>query len=70
MENSNMAYILERLTLWNVKFEKHDNHSVNVYGNFEGYSVVRDSKEKNYIEVDGKLITYEDFEDWLYLIKM
>ena len=64
-----MAYILGRLISWNIKFEKVDSKCVRVYGNFDGFSVVRESEQENYIEVDGRLIDYEDFEDWLYVIK-
>ena len=66
----NMVYILGRLISWNIKFEKADNKCVRVYGNFDGFSVVRESEQENYVEVDGKLMDYEDFEDWLYSIKM
>ena len=65
-----MAYILGRLISWNVKFEKVDNLTVRVYGNFDGFSVVRESKQENYVEVDERLMDYEDFEDWLYSIKI
>ena len=65
----NMAYILGRLISWNVKFEKVDNRCVRVYGNFDGFSVVRECKQYNYIEVDGRLMDYEDFENWIYEIK-
>lgn len=64
-----MAYILGRLISWNIKFEKVDSKCVRVYGNFDGFSVVRESEQENYIEVDGRLIDYENFEDWLYVIK-
>lgn len=64
-----MAYILGRLISWNIKFEKVDNKCARVYGNFDGFSVVRESEQKNYVEVDGRLMDYEDFEDWLYAIK-
>ena len=64
-----MAYILGRLISWDIKFEKVDSKCVRVYGNFDGFSVVRESGQENYIEVDGRLIDYEDFEDWLYAIK-
>ena len=63
-----MAYILGRLISWNIKFEKADNKCVRVYGNYDGFSVVRESEQENYVEVDGKLMDYEDFEDWLYSI--
>lgn len=65
-----MTYILERLTSWNVTFEKTDNKCVRVYGNYDGFSVVRESEQENYVEVDGRLMDYEDFENWLYSIKM
>ena len=64
-----MAYILGRLISWNVKFEKVDNFTVRVYGNFDGFSIVRESKQENYVEVDGGLMDYEDFETWIYEIK-
>ena len=41
-----------------------------MYGNFDGFSGVRESEQEKYIEVDGKLIDYEDFEDWIWSIKM
>lgn len=63
-----MAYILGKLISWNVKFEKVDNLTVRVYGNFDGFSVVRESKQEN-VEVDGRLMDYEDFENWIYEIK-
>lgn len=64
-----MAYILGRLISRNVKFEKVDNRCVKVYGNFDGFSVVRECKQDNYIEVDGRLMDYDDFENWIYEIK-
>ena len=67
--SKNMAYILGRLISWNVKFEKVDNRCVKVYGNFDGFSVVRECKQNNYIEVDGRLMDYDDFENWIYEIK-
>ena len=30
----------------------------------------KESEQENYVEVDGKLMDYEDFEDWLYSIKI
>ena len=50
-----MAYILGRLISWNIKFEKVDSKCVRVYGNFDGFSVVRESEQENYIEVEGLL---------------
>lgn len=63
-----MDYILGRLISWNVRYEKVTNKSINVYGNFDGFSVIREASD-GWIEVDGKLIDYEDFEEWLYEIK-
>ena len=63
-----MEYILGRLISWHVKFEKISNTSVLVYGNFDGFSVVRQAYD-GYVEVDGIIMDYEDFEDWIYLIK-
>ena len=65
-----MMYILGRLISWNVKFEKVDNGCVRVYGNFDGFAVIRKSEQENYVEVDGRLMDYEDFEDWIYSIKI
>lgn len=64
-----MTYILERLISWNIKFEKVDSKCVRVYGNYDGFSVVRESEQENYVEVEGRFMTYENFEDWLYSIK-
>lgn len=64
-----MTYILERLVSWNIKFEKIDSKCVRVYGNYDGFFVVRESEQENYVEVAGRLMDYEDFEDWLYGIK-
>lgn len=64
-----MEYILGKLNSWNINFEKFNSHCVRVYGNFDGFSVVRESEQENYVEVNGKLMTYEDFENWLYYIK-
>ena len=64
-----MAYILGRLISYGIKFEKIDYQTLRVYGNFEGYSVVRYAAiYGNNIEVDGKLFDEEEFENWLYSI--
>lgn len=47
-----MEYILGKLISWNVRFEKVDNHCVRVYGNFDGFSVVRESEQRNAIEIE------------------
>lgn len=64
-----MAYILGRLISWNVKFEKVDNVTVRVYGPFDAFSIVRESAQENYVEVDGQNMDYENFEDWIYETK-
>lgn len=64
-----MNYILQKLRSYNIRFEIVNNKCIRVYGNFNGYSVIRESNQKDYIEVDGKLITYNDFDKWLYQIK-
>lgn len=64
-----MEYILGRLISYNVKYEKVTNKSLRVYGNFKGFSVVREADD-GWVEVDGKLIDYEDFENWIYSIKI
>ena len=63
-----MEYILGRIISWNIEYEKVTDKSINVYGNFDGFSVIREGSD-GWIEVDGKLVDYEDFEDWLYSIK-
>lgn len=64
-----MEYILGRLISYGIKYEKVDYQTLRVYGNFEGYSVVRYAViYGNNIEVDGKLYDEEEFEDWLVAI--
>ena len=38
-----MEYILGRIISWNVKYEKVTDKCIRVYGNFEGFSVVREA---------------------------
>lgn len=64
-----MEYILGRIISWNVEYEKVTYKCIRVYGNFDGFSVIRENSD-GWIEVDGRLMDYEDFEDWLYRIKM
>lgn len=64
-----MNYILQKLRSYSIRFEIVNDKCIRVYGNFNGYSVIRESNQKDYIEVDGKLITYNDFDKWLYQIK-
>lgn len=65
-----MGYLLDRLISWKIQYEKVDNHCVRVYGNLDGFSVVRESEQGNYVEVDGTLMDYDEFEHWLYSIRM
>ncbi len=64
-----MEYILGRLISYNVKYEKVANSSLRVYGNFRGFSVVRKAYD-GWVEVDGRLMNYEDFDNWIYSIKI
>lgn len=64
-----MEYILGRIISWNVEYEKVTNKCIRVYRNFDGFSVIRETSD-GWIDVDGELMDYEDFEDWLYRIKM
>lgn len=64
-----MEYILGRLISYGIKYEKVDYQTLRIYGNFEGYSVVRYAViYGNNIEVDGKLYDEKEFEDWLIAI--
>jgi hypothetical protein len=62
-----MDYILGRIISYNIKYEKVTDNTIRVYGNFNGYSVVRFTE--NNIVVDGRLQTEDEFENWLFLIK-
>lgn len=62
-----MEYILEKLNSYYVKYEKVTNDTIRVYGNFDGFSVVRQAYD-GWVEVDGRLKDYEDFEEWIVLI--
>lgn len=65
-----MGYIENKLKEWNIRHERVNTDTILVYGNFDGFSVVRSSEQSGYVQVDGKLMDYGDFEDWLYSIKM
>lgn len=62
-----MEYILGKLIDYHVKYEKITNNTIRVYGNFVGFSVVREAYE-GWVEVDGRLIDYDDFDKWIYSI--
>lgn len=62
-----MEYILGRLISYGIKYEKVTDSTLRVYGNFKGFSVVREANE-GWVEVDGRLQDYEDFDNWLYSI--
>lgn len=65
-----MTYIEDKLKEWNIRHERVNTDTMRVYGNFEGFSVVRSSEQPGYVQVDGRLMDYGDFEDWLYSIKV
>ena len=60
-----IEYILERLAAYWIKYEKIDSTNLRVYGSSDGFSIVRQAYD-GWVEVDGKLMDYEDFEGWLY----
>lgn len=64
-----MDYILKKILSWNIQYEKVSDDCMRIYGNFDGFSIVRNGP-KGYVDVDGKLMDYADFEDWLYQIKL
>lgn len=64
-----MDYILECINAYKIKYEKVSENTLRVYGNFEGFSVVREANN-GCVQVDGRLYDYEDFDDWLYLITL
>ena len=61
-------YILEAFKNFNTRYETVSDDCFRVYGNYEGYSVVRHDRENNII-VDGRIKDKEDFENWLFNIK-
>lgn len=64
-----MEYILGRLISYGIKYEKVTDNTLRVYGNFKGFSVVREAND-GWVEVDGRLQDYEDFDNWLYSITL
>lgn len=62
-----MEYILSRINDYGIKYEKINEKQLCVYGNFKGFSSIREA-HNGWVEVDGKLKDYEDFEKWLYSI--
>lgn len=65
-----METIFKLLDKWKIRYS-YEYNFVRVYGNFDGYSIVRANADDPYnpIEIDGKIHSIEEFEDWLYLIK-
>lgn len=63
-----MNDILDMLQHYGIRFDRISDSTVRVYGNFRGYSVVRESEYG--IEVDGRIQDKDEFEDWLYSIKI
>jgi len=66
-KEENMEYILDKLSKYKIKYEMVNNQCLRVYGNFDGYSVIR--VPENTVEIDGCLNDYDDFENWLVEIK-
>ena len=67
--SGNMKYVLDKLSKYKIKYETVNNQCLRVYGNFDGYSVIRVPEGKNTVEIDGRLNDYDDFENWLVEIK-
>ena len=66
-DNTMMNHILPRLSAHGIKYEKISSTALRVYGNFRGFSSVREGYD-GWAEVNGKFINYDDFESWLYSI--
>ena len=54
-----------------IDYENISEDALRIYGNFRGFSVIRKAYDagNDWIEVDGRLMDMEDFENWLYSIK-
>lgn len=59
--------IEELLRRCNVQYSKEYNF-IRVFGNYKGYSIVRFNADdyKNPIELDGKICSLSEFEDWIF----
>lgn len=62
--------ILKLLDECNIKYS-YEYDFIRVFGNFYGYSIVRANADDqhNPVEIDGKIHSFEEFEDWLHRIK-
>ena len=67
----NMQHIIDKLQKLHINYESISEYELRVYGNFKGFSVIRKAYDagNDWIEVDGRLMDMEDFENWLYSIK-
>lgn len=59
-----MDYILGRVCTYKVDYERMDNRTIIVIGSPIGLSIVREAHD-GWVEVDGKLMKYEEFDNWL-----
>lgn len=64
-----MYSILSLFESYYIDYEKTDERTFRVYGSFDGFSVVRTACV-GWVEVDGRLMDMEDFEDWLSKINI
>lgn len=55
------------LKRWNVRYSREYNY-IRVFGTYDGYSIVRFNSDdnKNPIELDGRICSISEFEDWIY----
>lgn len=62
-----MARIWERLGAYFLRCESISRTNIRVFcGGGDSFSVVRGTTQPGFVEVDGRLMDYEDFETWLY----
>ena len=67
----NMQHIIDKLQKLHINYENISEDELRIYGNFRGFSVIRKAYDagNDWIEVDGRLMDMEDFENWMYSIK-
>ena len=62
-----MSRILERLDAYSLRCEPISRTNIRVFpGDGDSFSVVRGTTQPGFVEVDGRLMDYEDFETWLF----
>ena len=62
-----MSRIWERLGAYFLRCESISRTNIRVFcGGGDSFSVVRGTTQPGFVEVDGRLMDYEDFETWLY----